>query len=62
MSSPELSRVEVMGRVRSGDLKLRDGAVLLAQRPAKSSSIIPALIEERIDSSEMYRFAASRAL
>ena len=29
MSSPELSRVEVMGRVRSGDLKLRDGAVLL---------------------------------
>jgi len=27
-----------------------------------SSSIIPALIEERIDSSEMYRFAASRAL
>src|ERR1700745_3998067 len=29
MSSRELNRVEVMGRVRSGDLKLRDAAVML---------------------------------
>src|SRR6201982_4339864 len=29
MSSRELERVEVMGRVRSGDLKLRDAAVIL---------------------------------
>src|ERR1700758_429565 len=29
MSSGELERVEVMGRVRSGDLKLRDAAVIL---------------------------------
>jgi transposase len=29
MSSGELERVEVMGRVGSGDLKLRDAAVML---------------------------------
>src|SRR4030081_971533 len=29
MSSGELNRVEVMGQVRSGDLKLRDAAVIL---------------------------------
>ena len=30
MSSRELERVEVMGRVASGDLKLTDAAVMLA--------------------------------
>ena len=29
MSSRELNRVEVMGRVRSGELRLNDAAVLL---------------------------------
>ena len=29
MSSGELNRVELMGRVRSGELKLRDAAVML---------------------------------
>ena len=43
MSSRELERVEVMGRVGSGDLKLNDAAVMLELSYRQSEEIVAAV-------------------